>query len=194
MKPLLSTWTRRVAFGVFVVWASGAQPVEAAPIAALEHLETDLGSGLFQYEYTLYHLGDPVADAGYDAYDLFLSFSPLASIVSSATPTGWDVIAGPGFLDSFSVLPGLAPLGTDIGPGQSLGNFTFVFDAQVGSLPFQVVFANPVDPFNPVTYDGVSAPAVAPVPEPTSLLLLGTGLGSLIVARRRKRRRERSNS
>jgi hypothetical protein len=176
--------TRRTALAACVVWLVSV-PAGAIPMASLDYLETELGGGLFQYEYTLGNLGDPVADAGFDAYDMFLAFAPGVSLVSATTPAGWDIIFGAGFLDAFSLLPGAAPVGTDVGPRQSLAGFTFVFDDRVGSLPFQVVFTNPLDPANPVTYDGVSTPLR--VQEPSALLLLGAGLAAAVLERRRRR-------
>lgn len=162
-------------------------PAIAAPIPAFEYVETGLGGGLFQYDYTVSNLGDPIAGAGFDVFDVALFFPAATSLTSSALPSGWDIIAGTGFLDAFSLQPGPAPAGTDIGPGQSLAGFRFVFDSQVGALPFQAVLSNPVDPQNPVVYDGVtSAAAPAPVPEPATLLLLGTGVGSAWLSRRRR--------
>jgi hypothetical protein len=104
--------------------------------------------------------------------------------VSSVIPAGWDLIAGADFLDAFSLLPGAAPFGSDIAAG-SLATFSFLFDNQLSNLAFQVVFANPLDPIAPVTFNGVAKP----VPEPMSLLLIATGFGALAVARRRRQGR-----
>jgi hypothetical protein len=184
MHRVLLVWIRRTAAAIVVLCAAGAQPASATPVAGLEYLLTDAGGGLFRYDFTLRNQGDPLADAGYDAYDLGLFFSPTATLVSSALPVGWDLIAGIDFVDAFSLLPGASPFGSDIAAG-ALANFSFVFDNQLSNLAFQVLFSNPLDPINPVTFNGVATA----VPEPMSLLLIGTGLGSIVVARRIRRRR-----
>jgi hypothetical protein len=187
MKASLRMWVGRISVVMTTVVATAPQPVGATPIASLQYLETELGGGQFRYEYTLFNVADPGEDPGADAYDFALFFSPSTSLVSSNTPAGWALIGGDGFLDTFSTRPGAAPLGTDVGPGQSLAGFDFVFDGQLGSIPFQVVFANPVDPGNPHVYDGLTVAAPAAVPEPGSLLLLGSGVVTMALARRRRR-------
>ena len=162
-----------------VVAGFSPRSAAAAPIADVQYVATDLGGGLFEYDYTLSNLSDPVADAGFDAYDLFLTFSPAASIVDSSVPDGWDVIPGAGFVDAFSLTPGASPLGTDVGPGQSLSGFDFTFDSSVGALPFQVTIANPVDPFNPVVVEGTAEAQSTPVPEPSSCSCSWPGLRAI---------------
>ena len=55
----------------------------ATPMAEFSYVETDLGGGMWQYNYTLYNTSDPVADAGVDLYDVFFTFNPSAVILVS---------------------------------------------------------------------------------------------------------------
>jgi hypothetical protein len=188
MKLFVKTWIFRLALAACAAMALG-QGAYAGVVASLQYAETSLDGGLFQYDYTLHVEGDPIADAGYDAYDFALFFSPTVSLVRVFAPVDWNSIVGKDFVDLFSLSPGAAPTGTDVGPGQSLAGFRFLFDAQVGSLPFQVMLANPIDLFNPIIVDGRSVPEISEraLPLPAPLALMVTGLVGLALAKRRTR-------
>lgn len=158
----------------------------AIPSADFLYLETDLGGGLCRYDYTLFNISDPIADVGFDLYDVFFTFSPSATFTVASVPTGWDWLDGAGFADIFSTSPGEPPAGTDIAPGTSLDDFTFLFDYRAGMLPFDATFVNPIDPDNPAMFSGISSPA--PIPEPSSMLLLGAGMAGLLLFRKRHKR------
>jgi len=156
----------------------------AIPSSDFLYLETNLGGGMWQYDYTLFNTSDPVADAGFDLYDVFFTFNPAATFTVASVPTGWDWLDGAGFAEVFSTSPGEPPTGTDIAPGTSLNDFTFLFDYKAGMLPFDVTFVNPIDPDNPAVFSGTSAP----IPEPSTIFLLGAGIISLAGLRRRFRK------
>jgi hypothetical protein len=177
----LKTWY----LGPFLVllFAFSVGSVWAIPIAELSYLETDLG-GIWQYNYTVTNAADPVADAGFNLYDVFFTFDPTVTFTITSLPFDWDAIDGPGFADAYSLLPGAPSVGADIAPGTSLSGFIFQFDDRVGDLPFEVTFENPADLLNPVLYSGTSAP----IPEPATLLLIGTGLVGLAASRKKFRK------
>lgn len=153
----------------------------AVPFAEFTYVERDLGAGIWQYDYTLTNASDPIGDAGYDLYDVFFEFDSAATFTVLSLPIDWDLIAGSGFGLSFSTLPGTAPFGSDIAPGESLSGFSFLFDYQAGALPFEATFVDPADWEYPLITTGSSSPSVAPVPEPSTILLIGTGLIGLVV-------------
>lgn len=190
MRAVIRSWFPVGAVGpvgviaLFVMLVAGARPASAAPIAGLEYIETDLGGGLFQYDYTVRNLGDPLTDAGFDLFDFALFFGDTMSLMGDDTrngaPADWQVIGGVGFIDATSLVPGAAPLGADIGPGGSLTGFSFIVDGRIGDTPFEALFANPNEPFDPIVVQGVSAA----VPEPSALLLMVAALSLVLIAQR----------
>ena len=157
----------------------------ALPSSQFIYDETDLGTGMWQYDYTLKNTSDPILDAGFDLYDVFFNYDFTASFSVLSLPTDWILIDGSGFGQSFSTLPGTAPFGADIAPGESLSGFSFLFDYQAGSLAYEATFVNPED-FDPIVEGGNSIPAAAPVPEPGTFFLLATSLVGLAVGVRKK--------
>lgn len=158
----------------------------AVPMVDISYVETDLGGGLWEYDFTVSNTGDPVADAGFNVYDVFFTFdlAITASVVS--LPMDWDGIDGPGFFGAFSLLPGEPPFGADIGPGASLGGFVLQFDAQVADLAYEAMIENPLDFFEPVILTGTATDtSQIPVPEPSTLVLLCAGLVGITMVRRR---------
>src|SRR3990170_380669 len=134
----------------------------AIPSADFRYAETSLGGGLWQYDYTLFNTSDPVLDAGYDVYDIFISFSSSSSYSILSYPAGWDpTFSGPGFIEVFSD-PWGSPPGQDVIPGASLAGFSFLFDYRVGDTYFEAYLTNPVDAFNPVIYNGTTSALPTP--------------------------------
>jgi len=101
----------------------------AIPIAELTYVETDLGGGIWQYDYTVTNAAGPVVDAGFNLYDVFFTFDPAVTFTVASLPPDWDAISGSGFVDVQSLAPGAPPVGADIAPGTSLSGFIFQFDA-----------------------------------------------------------------
>jgi hypothetical protein len=154
-----------------LLFMSGIPALQASPIADLSYEETyDADSGLWQYAYTLTNLADPDKDAGYDLYDVLLNFDKSAAVAVTAIPLGWDFQRGLGFIEFYSLFPGVPPFGSDIAPGKSLSGFILQFDQRAGDLLYEVMFTEP-----------------SSIPEPsTSVLILG-GLAGLVFFRKYRR-------
>lgn len=188
MKISVSLKTSLLAFFLVASIFSYAELSSAVPSADFLYSETDLGGGLWQYNYTLFNTSDPVLDAGLDVFDVTIDFSPGATFTLLSLPAGWSEIDGAGFTETFSLNPGEPPAGTDIAPGTSLNGFSFQFDYQAGDLPFLAFLTNQDGP-DPIPFNGTTSS----VPEPGTLILLGSGLAGVGVFRNRQLFRFRSN-
>ena len=153
-----------------------------SPEAEITYLETKLGEQSWQYDYTFTNVSDPGCCAGFNLYEVDFSFDETVALESRLLPSGWELIAGPGFANTFSIMIGIPPSGADIAPGTSLSGFMFEFNAQVGDIPFQAFFTNPDDPSNPIPFEGTTTP----VPVPGAIWLLASGwVGLRIIGRKR---------
>lgn len=178
------------AVAVFVVMAAilgmTGGTAQAVPSSNVTYTETASGGGWWQYDAVFHNTGDPVADTGYDLYDVLISFDPLATFNWLSYAGGWDGQDGFGFAEAYSLNIGAPPAGTDIAPGESLGGFSFEIDTPLASLPFCSFLENPFDQGNPVPYCGTAYPTGAnTVPEPGTWFLMGTGLVGLAAFRKR---------
>jgi hypothetical protein len=137
----------------------------------LTYTETNLGGGFFDVLFTAANNFDPVTHAGTDLYDVVFDF-PVSGFLLSL-PSGWmSNPAAPGTsMEAFSTFPGPPPIGTDIGPGQSLSGFEFLFETSLGNIPFTYSFTNPA-PGPVFVLNGSSTPTFNAVPEPKSTQLI----------------------
>lgn len=187
----------RTSVGKYPFWAAllmlpflMTSSVHATPSAVATYTETDLGGGLWEYDYVLLNSSNPLDDAGFDIYDFFLAIDPSANITDIATPADWDFFSDSlSFITWMSLWPGEPPAGSDVAPGASLSGFRFTSDVQLASLSFEVTIANPSDYENPIVYGDRSFPATTAIPEPGTMLLLGNGLVALALLRKKFHKR-----
>jgi hypothetical protein len=165
----------------------------ALPAAATEILYTltDLGSGNWEYDYTVSNtqLAVPLGDFVVYFPDVASSSYLDYTLISSTEPTGWT-----GFLSQ----PSAIDLGgyyeaynwsTPIGVGATLSGFSVQFHyagtAELGSQYFEVYDENLALVDSDYTKAGGGPPVV---PEPSTIILLGSGIAGLGMARKKLRK------
>jgi PEP-CTERM motif len=162
---LLSVWVGLMAV-VFVPSAS------ASPIVAAE-FKLD---GTWLYSYDVNNDGaDSLYDFGIDFFgDPFNITGPDGWVIFSGNGEG--TASGLGFIDWFSPDPTI-----DLAPGQTLAGFSFQSTLGPGSIVYHIATATEA------LDGGTTGPTTGtnPVPEPGTLVLLGSGI-TLAIARRRR--------
>jgi len=171
---------------VFLLLALGGTAF-GLPISEVSYVEISLGGGIWEYDFTFKNLSDPVEDAGNDLYDIFFTVDSSITLSRCSLPDGWDGIFGPGFAEFYSVAPGTPPDGADIAPGASLGGFVLLSDGKLSPVEYIAQFFNPTGA-DPLPVPGTATPVSASVPEPATVMLLGSGIGCLYGVRKRRNR------
>ena len=152
------------------------------PGASLMYNETDVGGGLWQYDYVFHNTSDP----GSTLYKILLDFDHTASVTGSSLPTGWfglpwDGIHSTSYIGAMSIRPS-----TDIAADASLGGFSFTVDYRAGDLPFTAEFDNGAGAGRSVLDGMTSSSPIAP--EPVSTVLFLTGGATMALRRFRKKK------
>jgi len=155
----------------------------ATPMAVVTYSKNWDGD-FWQYEFIVANTSDPETDAGVNIYFLSLKFSTqslLPEKYNPRLPPGWDNLSERA-LDFISLASNTDEGATpDIVPGKSLGNFVFLFNAELGDISFAATLTNPDNQGNPfVTPDSYATPVNStPVPEPATAALLVVGLAGM---------------
>jgi hypothetical protein len=158
-------------------WA-GAVTFSAVPV----------GGGLFQYSLTIINTGEPNQPiAGLNILNGNSVFGLTPSSIIMAPPNWSFFSPDPGIganeLNYFS----LSPL-TDVSVGGSLGGFTFLSMTNPGTISGSQFAFDLVPQSGPNCCTGT----VRPVPEPTTILLLGTSLTAVVAGVRGRRKSGKS--
>jgi len=170
--------------------------IGAVQTVDMTYLESDLGLGLWQYDFTISNVSCPIDESMENIFDVFLDFgvlSGLTSITNVSLPEGWAYFANPGngidllaFVETYSLNFGPPPAGTDIAPGTALGGFVFEFDEKLNAIHFEALLGK-FDPDGNLIGEIYTANGTAtPVPLPATIFLLASGMAGLAVFGRKK--------
>ncbi len=138
----------------------------ADPSASILYLETDLGGGLWQYDYTFYN----TSTASEYLYKVYLDFGQELTATGDPLPTGWVGTVWEGENINATSLDAMTiDQSYDIAANDYLGGFGFTVNYQVGNISYTAEF----DDHTGTQY--VASGTTALVPEPISSILFITG-------------------
>jgi len=161
-------------------WGGTAQAI-SIPTAEILYMEEQIPSGSWQYDFIFDNTTDALSDPAWHMYAVTLEFSQAVDFEWISKAVGWDVIVPADNPANEINLVFTETGGAGLAPGSSLSGFSFLFNRQVGSVPFFAFFEDPATK-NTNYFEGTTAP----VPEPATITLFATGLIGLGLLRRKK--------
>jgi hypothetical protein len=187
----MKTALRLLVATAVVVIALGLQPAAAVTTITFQTFDLpDTPAGdLRQYVYQV--LGVPFSPD--EGFTIFFDETLYSDLANPTGPPGWDpqvvqpdlALPDAGFFDALALVnaPASGPFSVD---------FVWLGAGQPGSQPFDVFGVNPLTGLVTLLESGVTVPLQEPppteIPEPTTMLLLVTGVFGLAVVRRLRRR------
>lgn len=168
---------------IFFVGVLFSVLVDTTTAATVKYNTNSLGSGVWQYNYTLE--GSAPA-GGFDGLTIYFEASSFGTLSAPTAPIGWDslIVQHDTSLPSDGFFDVLRPAGRLTGNVASTSfslRIEYLGAAFPGSQRFELYQSSP---FNVVAFGETSA--VGAIPEPSTAAFLLFGLGGVVLAGRRQ--------
>jgi hypothetical protein len=168
--------------GMLLLGLSGTAQAIQIDYSASDLADTTTGSDLWQYTYSI---SDHTFNE-FEGFQVFFDYGLYEDIIPQNSPGDWDVISWDPDLILGAPDDGVYD-GMALAPNASLSdNFIVTFSWLGNDMPGSQYFEIYNDAFDVVEF-GQTAPAAAPVPEPATLALMGTGLVGLAGMRKKQK-------
>lgn len=111
--------------------------VLADPGADIVYYESDLGIGLWRYDYTFFN----ISTNDESLYSVWFDFARESTITGMPLPEGWSGTLWEGtnysaYINTFSISPV-----NDIAAGHAMTGFSFIIDYRTGVVPYTAYFS-----------------------------------------------------
>ncbi|OEU64980.1 MAG: hypothetical protein BBJ57_09065 [Desulfobacterales bacterium PC51MH44] len=150
---------------------------------------TDLGGGVWEYDYSV---TNDTLTSNIEEFTIFFEYGLYENLSVTSLLADWDEIAidpalilgvpDDGFYDALAILP------AGIAPGTTVSGFSVSFDWLGSDTPWGA--SQSFDVVDPITFASLDSGGTAPIPEPGTIVLVGTGLAGLAgIGKRLNRKR-----
>lgn len=181
---------------IILALAGIAGPLHASLIGDATVTESQIGPSTFHYDLVLDNTGTTTIGTFWFAWVPGANFMPVAP-TNISSPALWNATVTHGApTDGFAIQWVTISTGANLAAGQALSGFSFnssATSAQMAgfasnhpTIPVETTFIYSGAPFSDAGFQFVASNANAAVPEPSSLVLLVTGAGFLLIGRRAK--------
>lgn len=174
MLKMLGTW-------VLLLCLSGTAQAIIIDYSATDLADTTAGSDLWQYTYTV---SDHTFNE-FEGFQVFFDYGLYEHITTQGTPGDWDVVSWDPDLILGTPDDGVYDGMALVSNASLADNFTATFTWLGDDMPASQYFEIYNDAFEVIEF-GRTSPAAAPVPEPATMVLMGTGLVGLAGMRKKR--------